>query len=198
MRARIPRIILLLTLPLYALDQFTKWLIVLNFERGESRVVIDGFFNLVRVHNQGVAFGLGNETMWAPLVFLGVTVAALGVLAILWRRGVFGTPLLRVAAALLAAGIFGNLTDRLVQGFFLRAHAGEGFWARLSEGYVVDFLDFKLPLYGRLVPASGGHWPAFNVADSCICVGAFLLVIASFRDGKSDEPAPAEATEEKS
>jgi len=71
-----------------------------------------------------------------------------------------------------------------VQGFFLGECRGAGFWVRLSHGYVVDFLDFKLPVYGKLVPASGGHWPAFNVADSCICVAAFLLVVASFRDGK--------------
>ena len=188
---KIPRIFLLVTLPLYVIDQITKWLIVLNFERGEYRVVIDGFFNLVRVHNQGVAFGFGNNTAWAPVVFLAVPVIALGVLGHFWRRGAFETPLMRLAAALLVAGILGNLTDRLVQGFALAGAATRSFWENLSKGYVVDFLDFKLPLYGRLVPASGGHWPSFNVADSCICVAAFLLILSTFRDGKPADPQEA-------
>ena len=57
----------------------------------------------------------------------------------------------------------------------------EGFLTRLSEGYVVDFLDFKIGLYGKLFPATGGHWPSFNVADSCICVAAFFLILSTFR-----------------
>ena len=187
MIGKIPRIFLLVTLPLFVLDQVTKWLVVMNFERGEYRVVIEGLFNLVRVHNQGVAFGFGNNTAWAPVVFLGVALVALGALVLFWRRGAFDTPTLKLSAALLAAGVLGNLTDRLLQGFFLPAVRDEGFWTRLSNGYVVDFLDFRLPLYEKIVPASGGHWPSFNVADSCICIAAFLLIISTFRDGKEPD-----------
>jgi signal peptidase II len=87
-----------------------------------------------------------------------------------------------IAVALLLCGIFGNLTDRLVQGFLLDEFREASFWQRLSEGYVVDFVAVKLPLYDKLVPSSGGWWPAFNVADSCICIAAALLFIGGLRE----------------
>ena len=167
-------LLLCVTLPLYLLDQMTKWWIVANFQRGDARPVIDGFFNLVRVHNQGVAFGFGNGTAWAPLVFLAVPVVALVGLTMLWRRGWFADRASRLAVALLLAGIFGNLTDRLVQGFLLPEWAGASFWQRLAQGYVVDFLDF-------IIPVIDYRWPSFNVADSCICVAAVLLFLSGLR-----------------
>ena len=199
----LPRLLLLLVLPLYLLDQITKWLVVLNFEApaagvnfsSDRVVVVEDFFTIVRVHNQGAAFGMGNGTPWAPIVFFVIALIALGALFLFWRRGAFETLLLRLAGGLLAAGILGNLTDRVLQGFFLPAYREEGFLARLGEGYVVDFLDFKIGLYGKLFPSSGGHWPSFNVADSCICVAAFLLILSSFRGetgaGKEQEEAEA-------
>jgi signal peptidase II len=189
------RLLLTVSLPLYVLDQVTKWLIVLNFDpplpgrtaSEEQVTVIEGFFNIVRVHNQGAAFGLGNGTPWAPVVFFVVALVALGTIGYFWRRGAFHTLLLRLTAGLLAAGIFGNLTDRVLQGFFLPAYREEGFLTRLSNGYVVDFLDFILPFYGRLFPQTGGHWPSFNVADSCICVAAFFLILSTFRSEKESK-----------
>ena len=93
----LPRLLLILTLPLYVLDQVTKWLIVLRIDpplpghtaSQEVYPVIDGFFNIVRVHNQGAAFGLGNGTAWAPLVFFGIALIALGTLGYFWKRGAF-------------------------------------------------------------------------------------------------------------
>ena len=177
----LPRLLLRVTLPLYLLDQVTKWYIVMNFpppEPGQFAShqvypVIDGFFNIVRVHNQGAAFGMGNGTAWAPYVLFLIAILALGVLGYFWKRGAFNSLLLQLAAGLLAAGILGNLTDRIFQGFFLPAYQEEGFFTRLAHGYVVDFLDFILPWYG--------HWPSFNVADSCICVAAFFLILSTFR-----------------
>jgi signal peptidase II len=183
-------LLLFLALPLYVLDQVTKFWTVLHFpdpQPGYSssevvQPVIDNFFHLVRVHNQGVAFGFGNGTSWAPIVFLFVPLLALTMIRIFWKKGVFDHPLSRIAVALLLCGIFGNLTDRLVQGFLLDAYKAAGFWGRLSQGYVVDFLSFKIPLYDRIAPSQGGWWPAFNVADSCICVAAVLLFIGGIRD----------------
>jgi signal peptidase II len=151
--------------------------------------LIKGVLHWVRVHNQGVAFGFGNGSSWAPVVFLVVPVLALALIRWCWVKGVFRHPLSKIAVALLLCGIFGNLTDRLVQGFLLQEYAGDPFWTRLSMGYVVDFILVKLPLYGRLVPSSGGWWPAFNVADSCICIAAALLFIGSWREdaGKAKE-----------
>ena len=177
------RWILLLSLPLYVIDQITKWWIVINFERHEVRPQIEGFFNLVRVHNQGVAFGFGNGTMWAPITFFCVSSLALVGLVWYWRRGGFAGRLMQTASALLVAGICGNLTDRAVQGFFLKEYEDAGFLTRFTQGYVVDFLDFTIPLVNY-------RWPSFNVADSCICVAAFLLIVSTFRaepgDGSED------------
>ena len=183
----LPRLILFLTLPLYVLDQVTKFWTLATFpppwnEPGSAIVVIQNFFYLVRVHNQGVAFGFGNGTAWAPIVFLLVPVIALTLLRIFWKKGVFKHPLSQVAVALLLCGILGNLTDRLVQGFLLEDFKTLSFWQRLAEGYVVDFIAVKLPYYEKLVPSSGGWWPAFNVADSCICIAAVLLFIGGIRE----------------
>lgn len=176
------KLFLFLTLPLYVLDQITKFWTIRTFappwdDPGANIAVIDGFFHLIRVHNQGVAFGFGNGTAWAPIVFLIVPLIALTLIRIFWVKGVFAHPLSRVAIALLLCGIFGNLTDRLIQGFLLERFREASFWTRLSEGYVVDFVAIKLPLYDRIVPSSHGWWPAFNVADSCICIAAVLLFI---------------------
>jgi len=183
----LPKLLLFLTLPLYILDQATKFWTIGRFSPpwkapGENIAVVEDFFHLVRVHNQGVAFGFGNGTAWAPVVFLVVPLIALTLIRIFWKKGAFKHPLSMIAVALLICGIFGNLTDRLVQGFLLEEFRSSPFWERLSEGYVVDFLAFKLPLYDKIVPSSGGWWPAFNVADSCICVAAFLLFIGGIRE----------------
>ena len=181
------KLLLLLTLPLYLLDQATKFWTVGKFPPPWSHEafdlpVISNVFHLVRVHNQGVAFGFGNGTTWAPVVFLLVPLLALTMIRVFWKKGAFNHPLSKVAVALLLCGIFGNLTDRLVQGFLLDEFKSASFWLRLSEGYVVDFIAIKLPLYDKLVPSSRGWWPAFNVADSCICIAAFLLFIGGIRD----------------
>jgi len=188
-----PRLLLLLVLPLYALDQITKWIVVLKFEAPapgfnvshQNHVVIEDFFTIVRVHNQGAAFGMGNDTAWAPFVFFFIAVVALGLIPFFWRRGAFNILPLRLAAGLMMAGILGNLTDRVLQGFFLPAYENAGFFARLAQGYVVDFLDFNIGLETKLTPH--GHWPSFNVADSCICVAAFFLILSTFRAEEKGE-----------
>lgn len=194
------KLLLTLTLPLYVLDQATKGWTVAHFSEpskgyfatyDESIKVIKNFFELTRVHNQGVAFGLGNGTAWAPIVFLIVPIVALVAIRYFWRKGLFEHKASQLAVALLIAGILGNLTDRLVQGFLLKHAAAESFWARLSQGYVVDFLKFKLPLYDKIVPKSEGWWPAFNVADSCIFVAAFLLFFSGILEERAKKKAEA-------
>ena len=184
------RLILSITLPLYIIDQITKFWTIRRFPPPWSEgihdfPVISNVFHLTRIHNQGVAFGMGNGTAWAPIVFLFVPLVALSMIRWFWIKGAFQHILSKIAVALLLCGIFGNLTDRLIQGFLLAERAGEPFWSRLSAGYVVDFILVKLPFYDKLVPSSGGWWPAFNVADSCICIAAVLLFIGSWRDEKA-------------
>jgi len=203
------KLLLWLALPLYVLDQITKAWTVSRFpppwrQIGEPGVdlipVIENTFHLVRVHNQGVAFGFGNGTAWAPIVFLFVPIIALFMIRVFWKKGVFTHPLSTLAVALILSGIAGNLTDRLVQGFLLEERVRNGvlvenlkdapLWDRLSAGYVVDFVAVKLPLYDKIVPSSGGWWPAFNVADSCICVAAALLFIGGMREEMAKPKAP--------
>jgi signal peptidase II len=153
---------LLVSLPLYILDQLTKALVLGNISTDEMIPVIPGFFNLVQVHNTGAAFGMLKDN---NLFFVALSFSALILLAILAWKGVFVDWTSRWAGALLVAGVAGNLTDRLL------------------HGHVVDFLDVILPWYGR--------WPAFNVADSCICVAAGLFILGSFLDGKRKKAQPS-------
>jgi len=181
------KLLFFLTIPLYVLDQITKFWTIHRFEPpwvapGANIPVIENVFHLLRVHNQGVAFGFGNGTAWAPVVFMFVPIIALTLIRVFWKKGVFKHVLSQLAIALLLCGIFGNLTDRLIQGFLLEDMADASFWDRLSAGYVVDFIAVKLPLYDKIVPSSGGWWPAFNVADSCICIAAVLLFIGGLRE----------------
>jgi signal peptidase II len=167
------KLILFITLPLFALDYATKEYIVQNFSDPrdpslEPRVVpvIDGLFSIVRVHNEGVAFGMGNGKSWANWLFGSVTIAALALIWWLCRNNAFPTKISRVAVALLLAGVFGNLLDRF------------------TRGYVVDFLHFY----------QGEHqWPSFNVADSCICIAAGLLFISAFQKAPQKVPAHQKA-----
>ncbi|MFT4637677.1 MAG: signal peptidase II [Verrucomicrobiales bacterium] len=158
---------LCVSLPLYVLDQITKWIIVRNYDppipgiRYDSTTVIPGFFDIVRVHNTGVAFGRFNGTAWANLVFGAVAIGALIVIGILWRKNAFPIKTSQWAVFLLFPGILGNLTDRFV------------------HGYVVDFLSFDLKFM---------VWPSFNVADACICVAAGLLAISAFLEPKETAP----------
>jgi len=177
-------VLLSVTLPLYILDQWSKFWIVGRFiepqpgsnsiSPGDAMVVIPGFFNITRVHNQGVAFGFGNGTDWAPIVFLVVPIVALCLITLGVKKNFFIGNWGKVAVGLLLCGIFGNLTDRLVQGSKLSYMAGQSFWERLKAGYVVDFLDVTIPVIKY-------QWPSFNVADSCICIAATLLFFTGLK-----------------
>jgi signal peptidase II len=152
------RFVLFLSLPLYALDLWTKQLVLRFISSDEPRSVIPGFFNLVSVTNTGAAFGSfrNNNTFFIAIS----SVALLVVLALLVRQR--PSDLWRdMSLALLLAGILGNVTDRLLY------------------GHVIDFLLFDLHIpYAH-------PWPAFNVADSCISVAVVLFIIHSFWKEKS-------------
>jgi signal peptidase II len=136
-----------------AADRLTKWLVVGWLRRGES-FEVTGFFELVLVYNQGAAFSfLADAPGWQRPFFIAVaTVVSAVVGAMLLRNP--GKRLLCAGLALILGGALGNL------------------WDRVALGAVVDFLDFH---------AFGWHWPAFNVADAAISVGAALLIADGFR-----------------
>jgi len=106
----LPKLLLFLTFPLYVIDQVTKFWTIATFDPpwrdpGAHIAVVEGWFHFVRVHNQGVAFGFGNGTAWAPVVFLVVPIIALTMIRIFWLKGVFKHPVSMIAVALLLCGI---------------------------------------------------------------------------------------------
>jgi signal peptidase II len=130
-------------------DQFTKILIVGYYHLGDSTYVTS-FFNVVRVHNTGAAFSfLASAGGWQRWFFTAIGVIA--AVVIVWMiRSHPGQKLFCFAMACILSGALGNVIDRLLY------------------GYVVDFLDFHW---------AGWHFPAFNVADSAITIGAACLIL---------------------
>ncbi|MDT7516279.1 signal peptidase II [Rhodoferax sp. TBRC 17199] len=130
-------------------DQFTKTLIVGYYHLGDSTYVTS-FFNVVRVHNTGAAFSfLASAGGWQRWFFTALGLVAAAV--IIWLlRSHAGQKLFSFAMACILGGAVGNVIDRLI------------------HGYVVDFLDFHW---------NGMHFPAFNVADCAISVGAMCLIL---------------------
>ncbi len=134
-----------------ALDQVTKWILVKSIALHDSITIIPGFFHLTHVQNSGAAFGLFAESSvsWKVGALVSFSVLALVVVsALLWKNS-HSLSTTTIGLSLILGGAMGNL------------------WDRMMNGHVVDFLDFSLGSY---------HWPAFNVADSAIVVGAILLV----------------------
>jgi len=138
-----------LALVILMADQFTKVLIVGTYQLGDSTLVTQ-FFNVVRVHNSGAAFSfLAGAGGWQRWFFTVIGVGA--ALLILWLlKSHAGQKLFSFAMACILGGAIGNVIDRLLY------------------GYVVDFLDFH---------SMGWHFPAFNIADSAITVGAACLIL---------------------
>ena len=138
------------------IDQFTKVLVLGSFQYGES-LPITAYFNLVRVHNLGAAFSfLSDAGGWQRWFFTGLgTVAALVMVWLL--RSHASQRLFCAAVSCILGGAVGNVIDRLL------------------HGYVVDFLDFHWTFLDGLF--LGGHFPAFNVADCAITLGAGLLIL---------------------
>jgi signal peptidase II len=141
---------------LVAADQVTKLLILANYQLGES-TFITSFFNVVRVHNTGAAFSfLAEAGGWQRWFFTGVGVAA-SVFIVWMLRTHPGERLFAFALACILGGAIGNVIDRLLY------------------GYVVDWLDFHWSVLAGMFP--GGHFPAFNIADAAITVGAVSLIL---------------------
>jgi signal peptidase II len=137
-----------LALVLFIVDQFTKTLILGYYRLGDATYVTS-FFNVVRAHNTGAAFSfLADPSGWQRWLFTGIGVAA--AVFIVWMlRTHAGQKLFSFAMACILGGAIGNVIDRLM------------------HGYVVDFLDFHW---------AGTHFPAFNVADAAITIGAICLI----------------------
>ena len=140
---------LVLALIVILADQFTKVLIVDHYALGEG-FAVTSFFNIVRVHNTGAAFSfLAAAGGWQRWLFTGLGVAAAGVIVWMLQQQA-GQKLFGFALGCILGGALGNVIDRMI------------------HGYVVDFLDFYY---------AGIHFPAFNLADSAITLGAVCLIL---------------------
>jgi signal peptidase II len=136
---------------LLVIDQVSKALIAGNVAINSSIEVIPNFFHLVHVRNKGAIFGFFSQsaTTWVFILLTLASFAALGLVVFYFFKTPPREKFLTLALSLILAGALGNLIDRIMR------------------GSVIDFLDFSVKSW---------HWPSFNVADSCITVGALLLV----------------------
>ncbi len=136
----------------FAIDFLTKSIVLQNFYYGE-RLPITSFFNLVLVYNYGAAFSfLATSGGWQVALFSAIAIIAVCVCSYLLYKHAH-EKLFSLSVALIMGGAIGNLFDRIIY------------------GYVIDFLDFHYLHW---------HWPAFNVADMAIVVGAGLMILESF------------------
>jgi signal peptidase II len=149
-----------------ALDFATKQWILQSLPLGAQLPVVKGFFNVVHIHNRGAVFGLlASWSLDVRVFFVFTTSIVLVVVGYLWWRLPENEGLANLGYSLIMAGALGNLVDRV------------------RFGEVVDFLDFY---WGRY------HWPAFNVADMMVCLGAGVLVWVILREEKgADVSSPA-------
>lgn len=152
--------LLLIGTVVVVLDQLTKYLILHYLSR--SVVVIPGFFDLISVYNRGMVFGMFNSSQCVfrttVLTAISITVFLILIFIYLFSKDI--TRLSMVSLSMIISGAIGNIIDRI----------------RL--GYVVDFLD---------VHVKNVHWPAFNIADSAITIGAILLALDLLFVGKQEK-----------
>jgi signal peptidase II len=164
---------LLLSAVVVVLDQITKRLVASTMELHDSREIVTGVVSLTHVRNRGAAFGfLSNADLpYQSILFSILSVVALGAIAAYALKLPIGQKWPQVALALIMGGAIGNLIDRV------------------AYGYVIDFVD----VYWR-----AHHWPAFNVADSCISIGVGMLILDLLRTpaespSSADEPVGTRA-----
>ncbi len=143
-------VLLLVTVLSLVIDQYTKVCIDRVMDLHQSIPVVDGLFSITYIRNPGAAFGFLADTRYRIPFFIAISIVAVIVILVAFHKLRRDQKLAQVSLAMILSGAVGNLIDRV----------------RLGE--VIDFLDVYWKSY---------HWPAFNVADSLICVGVFLLAV---------------------
>ena len=156
---------LAVSLAVLFLDQWTKGIITRTMDVHQSRTIVNDVFDLTYVRNTGAAFGLfaSVDSSLKAILLNSVAVVVFLIVSAYALRSSHKSVRLQLGLALILGGAVGNLLDRV------------------RFGYVVDFLDFSV---------SGHHWPAFNVADSAICIGVGLLFLDMLRNDEDAEPRP--------
>jgi len=145
---------------LIILDQYTKMWVNTHIPKHHSIMVLDNFFALTHIRNPGVAFGLGADwsSQYKTYMFIGFSIIAIIAILIFFHQTPPENKIVRVGLILIFSGAIGNMIDRILY----------------QE--VIDFLDLFV---------GGYHWPAFNIADSCITIGVFLMFVDLIQAGKT-------------
>jgi len=150
-------LIISMILALVAFDQWTKYYIVSNFNLYQSKPIIENFFHITYITNDGMAFGLSFPGGKQVLLIMTV-ILTFFIIAFLWRERK-GHPLIKYGLVFILSGAFGNLIDRFL------------------NGKVVDFLDFMVGNF---------HWYVFNIADSSVTIGMILFISHSILYNKEE------------
>jgi len=150
-------LLLIISGSMIVLDQYTKFMVTLHIPLNYSVQVVEGFFNLTHIRNSGVAFGLFADQQYEYKALMFITISTIAIMAILviFHQNPKSKKLVQMGLILIFSGAIGNLIDRTL------------------HGEVIDFVDFVF---------KGYHFPAFNIADSCITIGVSLMVIDLFFD----------------
>ena len=146
---------------LIVIDQYTKFMVTLHIPINYSMKVVEGFFNLTHIRNSGVAFGIfsGQNSELKPYLLIFVSIIAIIAILVIFHQTEKNKKIVQTGLVLVFSGAIGNLIDRVL------------------HKEVIDFIDFFI---------DNQHWPAFNIADSCITIGVmFMLADMLVGDGPS-------------
>ena len=140
---------------LIVMDQYTKLMVSLHIPLNYSVKVVEGFFNFTHIRNSGVAFGLfaNQQSEYKALMFIAISTIAIIAILVIFHQTPKEKKMVQTGLILIFSGAIGNLIDRIL------------------HGEVIDFVDFFINRH---------HFPAFNIADSCITVGVIMMVIDLF------------------
>ena len=150
---------------LVIMDQYSKLMVSLHIPLNYSVKVVEGFFSLTHIRNSGVAFGLfaSQQSEYKALMFVAISTVAIIAILVIFHQTPKEKKMVQMGLVLIFSGAIGNLIDRVL------------------HGEVIDFVDFFINRH---------HFPAFNIADSCITIGVTLMVIDLFcGEASSESPA---------
>lgn len=149
---------------LIVIDQYTKLMVTLHIPLNYSMEVVEGFFNLTHIRNSGVAFGIFSDqhSELKPYLLIFVSIIAIVAILVIFHQTGNNKRMVQTGLVLVFSGAIGNLIDRVL------------------HKEVIDFLDFFVDNH---------HWPAFNVADSCITIGVMLMAADMLVGGEASSPS---------
>ena len=146
---------------LIVLDQYTKLMVTLHIPQNYSIKIVEGFFNLTHIRNSGVAFGIFSDqnSELKPYVLIFISIIATLAILVIFHQTEENKKIVQTGLTLVFSGAIGNLIDRIL------------------HKEVIDFVDFFI---------DNRHWPAFNIADSCITIGVMLMIADMLVNGSSN------------